>query len=193
MTTFFNKIACGFNVLPLQIALRRQPALFGKYDNRCVGVSPHRDTKDIWVRYNDIEDTIKEIGEVHSEHDANKEHRPVWWKAYYQLPQVRPLIFDLMHLVDGEELGTVILIKIEPGKQIYTHKDGGWSAEYYEKYFIPVQNYPGATFNFPDGQIVPNLGDVFWFNNNIEHNVTNNSSEDMILLIVTIRSDKVKS
>ena len=36
MSKFFNKIACGFNVMPLQIALRRQPGLFGKYTNRAM-------------------------------------------------------------------------------------------------------------------------------------------------------------
>lgn len=192
MSEYFNKIACGLNVMPLQIALRRQPALFGQYNQRCTGDSPHRDTKDIWVRYNDIEDKLDGVDQINAESDFNKEHRPVWWKSYYQLPQVRPIVFDVMSLVEGEELGTVILIKIPSGKQIFPHTDTGWSAGYYEKYFIPIQNYQGATFNFPDGQIVPSIGDVYWFDNSIVHNVTNNSLEDMILLIVTIRSDKVK-
>ena len=192
MSQYFNKIATGFNVMPLQIALRRQPQLFGKYTQRCVGESPHRDTTDIWVRYNDIIDQVNNIEHIDAESIYNKEHRPVWWPVYYQLPQIRPLIFDLMSLVEGEELGTVILIKVPPGKQIYPHVDDGWSANYYEKYFIPIQNAPGGTFNFPDGQIVPNLGEVFWFTNRIVHNVTNNSNEEQILLIVTIRSDRVK-
>jgi hypothetical protein len=192
VSEYFNKIAVDFPVMPLQLALRRLPSLFGKYNNRCEGNSPHRESKDIWVRYNAIENVLKEAGQLNSEHSANKEHRPVWYPSYYQLPQLRPLIFGLMALVEGEELGTVLLVKIPPGKQIYTHTDGAWSAEYYEKYFIPVQTFPGTSFNFPDGSILPQLGEAYWFNNSVPHNAINNSNEDMICLIVTIRSDKVK-
>jgi hypothetical protein len=192
MSEYFNKLAIDFPVMPLQIALRRQPGLFGKYNNRCEGNSPHRESKDIWVRYNAIQNVTEYDGQLNSDHPANKEHRPVWYPAYYQLPQLRPLVFNLMSLVEGEELGTILLIKIPPGKQIYTHTDGGWSAQYYEKYFIPVQCYAGTSFNFPDGSILPQIGEVYWFNNSIPHNVVNNSGEDMVCLIITIRSDKVK-
>lgn len=192
MSEYFNKIAATCDVMPLQIALRRQPGLFGKYNNRCVDDSPHRESKDIWVRYNAIDNVLNVDGQLNSDHPANGPHRPVWYPAYYQLPQIRPVIFNLMSLVEGEELGTVLLIKIPPGKQVYTHTDGGWSASYYEKYFIPVQCYQGTSFNFPDGSILPNIGEAYWFNNSVPHNVINNSNEDMICLIVTIRSDKVK-
>jgi hypothetical protein len=192
MSEYFNKIAVDFPVMPLQIALRRQPGLFGKYNNRCEGNSPHRESKDIWVRYNAIQNVTEYNGQLNSDHPANKEHRPVWYPVYYQLPQIRPLVFNLMSIVEGEELGTILLIKVPSGKQIYNHTDGGWSASYYEKYFIPIQTYPGTSFNFPDGSIIPQIGEVYWFNNSIPHNVINNSTEDMILLIVTIKSDKVK-
>jgi len=192
MSEYFNKIAFDFPVIPLQLSLRRQPGLFGKYNQRCEGQSPHRESKDIWVRYNAIENVLEYEGQLNSDHPANKEHRPTWYPSYYQLPQLRPLIFGLMHLVEGEELGIVLIIKIPPGKQIYTHVDGGWSGSYYEKYFIPIQSYPGTSFNFPDGSIIPQLGEAYWFNNSIPHNVINNSNEDMICLVVTIKSDKVK-
>jgi hypothetical protein len=192
MSNFFNKIACGFNVMPLQIALRRQPGLFGKYNYRCDGNSPHRESTDIWVRYNAIENVTKVKKQLNSEHPANTEHRPIWYPSYYQLPDLRPLIFDLMRLVEGEELGTILLVKIPPKKQIYTHTDSGWSAEYYEKYYIPIQSNLGNAFNFPDGSIYPQIGEIYWFDNSVQHNAINDSNEDMIMLIVTIRSDKVK-
>jgi hypothetical protein len=192
MSEYFNKIAIDFPVMPLQIALRRQPGLFGKYKHRCVGNSPHRESTDIWVRYNAIENVLVKDEQLNSNHPANAEHRPVWYPAYYQLPQLRPLVFNLMSLVEGEELGTILLVKIPSGKQIYTHTDGAWSAEYYEKYFIPIQCYEGTSFNFPDGSIIPQLGEVYWFNNSVPHNAINNSTDDMVCLIVTIRSDKVK-
>jgi hypothetical protein len=192
MSKYFNTIAVNFNVMPLQIALRRQPRLFGKYKERCIGESPHRESDDIWVRYNNYENVIKVDAPLNSEHPANAPHRSVWYPVYYQLPQLRPLIFDLMNLVEGEDLGTVLLVKLEPGKQVYPHSDSGWSAGYYEKYFIPIQTSAKATFNFPDGVIAPELGHVYWFDNSILHSYTNNTPDDVIMLIVTIRSDKVQ-
>jgi hypothetical protein len=192
MSKYFNTIAVNFNVMPLQIALRRQPGLFGKYKERCLGESPHRESDDIWVRYNNYENVIKVDAPLNSEHPANAPHRSVWYPVYYQLPQLRPLIFDLMTLVEGEDLGTVLLVKLEPGKQVYPHSDLGWSAGYYEKYFIPIQTSAKATFNFPDGVIAPELGHVYWFDNSILHSYTNNTPDDVIMLIVTIRSDKVQ-
>lgn len=192
MSKYFNTIAVNFNVMPLQIALRRQPGLFGKYKDRCTNESPHRDSDDIWVRYNDYQNVSKVDVPLNSNHPANGPHRPIWYPVYYQLPQLRPLVFDLMTLVEGEELGTILLVKLEPGQQIYPHTDSGWSASYYEKYFIPIQTSAGASFNFPDGAILPELGHVYWFNNSILHSYTNNTHDDVIMLIVTIRSDKVQ-
>ena len=192
MSKYFNTIAVNFNVMPLQIALRRQPALFGKYKERCLGESPHRESDDIWVRYNSYDSVTNADAPLDSEHPANGPHRSVWYPVYYQLPQIRLLIFDLMSLVEGEELGTVLLVKLEPGQQVYPHTDSGWSANYFEKYFIPIQTSAGAVFNFPDGVISPELGHVYWFNNSILHSYTNNTRDDVIMLIVTVRSDKVQ-
>jgi hypothetical protein len=192
MSKYFNKIACGYNVMPLQIALRRQTGLFGKHNQRCEGNSPHRESTDIWIRYNAIENVTNVDKQLNSDHPANAEHRPVWYPAYYQLPDIRHLLFDLMRLVEGEELGTVLLVKIPPKQRIYDHTDAGWSAEYYEKYYIPIQSFEGNFFNFPDGSIIPFVGEVYWFDNSVTHNAVNDSNEDMVMLIATIRSDKVK-
>jgi hypothetical protein len=195
MSESFAKIATGFNVLPLQVALKRQPKLFGAINLRkttyiqnggCEGKSPHLDMQDIWVRYNDITPYIQRNDYT----GMNDEHDSVWYPAYYTLPQIRPLIFDLMRIVEGERLGGIFITKLPPGGKIEKHIDSAWHAEYYDKYFIPIQNAKGATFNFEDGLIAPDLGDVYWFDNSVPHWVENNSNEDRIAMIVTIKSDR---
>lgn len=198
MSEHFAKIATGFNVIPLQIALKRQPKLFGAIDLRRTNylqknanefeVSPHVGMTDIWIRYNDVTPFIQS-GDYTT---MNDEHDPIWYPSYYALPQIRPLLFDLMRIVEGERLGGIFITKLSPGARIEKHIDSGWHAGYYDKYYIPIQNAKGATFNFEDGYIEPNLGDVWWFNNSVPHWVENNSDEDRISLIVTIRSDRVK-
>lgn len=189
MSESFAKIACGFDVMPLQLALKRQPKLFGKYNLRADGYSsPHAQMSDIWVRYNPIDKYLEsgDFSKFNDEHDAE------WYPAYYALPQIRPIVFALMALVEGERLGAVLITKTPPGGSIAKHIDSSWHADYYDKYYIPIQNAPGATFNFEDGTIYPQLGEAWWFDNSVPHWVENNSNEDRIAMIVCIRSDRVK-
>ena len=184
MQNFF-KIAEGINVLPLQMALIRQPELFGKHKQRAQAYgSPHTEMSDIWVRYNAIENLEKDPSTFNDEHDS------VWYPAYYALPQIRPIVFWLMAHVEGERLGGVLITKIPAGGKIAPHVDRGWHAEYYDKYYIPIQNDEGAVFCFEDGIISPKLGDIYWFRNDNPHWVENNSSRDRIAMIVCIRSHK---
>lgn len=189
MSEAFARIAHGLNVVPLLVALKRQPKLFGKYNLRANGYSsPHAQMTDIWVRYNDINKYIDsgDFSKFNDEHDA------VWYPAYYALPQIRPIIFSVMSLVEGERLGAVLITKTPPSGSISKHIDSSWHADYYDKYYVPIQNAPGATFNFEDGVICPQPGDVWWFDNSVTHWVENNSNEDRISLIICIRSDRVK-
>lgn len=177
------KIAEGFDVLPLQQALKSNPQLFGQHRQRAEAyISPHTAMSDIWVRYNHI-DNYKDLARFNEEHDS------VWYPAYREIPEIKPLVFGLMSLVQGERLGGVLITKVPPGGRIEPHTDHGWHAGYYSKFYIPIQNAEGATFSFPDGVIRPSLGDVYWFDNSFPHWVENNSKEDRIALIVCIRTE----
>lgn len=185
MSLYFSKIASGLNVLPLQLALLRQPELFGEHQERAEGESPHKAMSDIWVRYNALEN----LTDPESSH---KPHDSIWYPAYYSLPQVREIIFTVMRLVDGERLGGVLITKLPAGGKIAPHVDEGWHAGYYDKFYVPILNAPGAVFGFPDGVISPSLGDVFWFRNNVPHWVDNPTDCDRIAMIVCIRTHKYK-
>lgn len=177
------KIADDFDVLPLQESLKRQPELFGQHVQRAqMYLSPHAAMKDIWVRYNDI-------GNYTDLTNFNEEHDPVWYPAYYKIPEIKPILFKLMALVEGERLGGVLITKVPPGGTIAPHTDTGWHAGYYSKFYIPIQNEEGACFGFADGTIKPTLGDVWCFDNSVPHWVVNESQQDRIALIVCIRTE----
>lgn len=185
MSKSFLKIAEGINVIPLQIALISQPELFGKRTFRSDSYSsPHRGMTDIWVRYNAYENLSKDPSRFNDEHDS------VWYPEFYSIPEIRPIINWLMAYVEGERLGGILITKIPAGGVIEPHIDKGWHAEYYDKFYIPIQNDEGANFCFEDGIISPNIGDVYWFNNGVSHWVENNSETDRISLIICIRKHK---
>lgn len=187
MSQNFLKIADGLDVAALRLSLVRQPELFGLRTQRAdVYGSPHTQMTDIWVRYNAPEHLAQGPVAFNGEHDS------VWYPEAAAIPEVRPVVFELMRRVEGERLGGVLITKIPPGGGIAPHVDGGWHAGYYDKYFVPIQNEPGAVFGFEDGEIRATPGEVYWFNNSRPHWVKNDSTRDRIAMIVCIRSHQFK-
>lgn len=183
----FLKVAEGLDVLPLQLALQRQPEIFDAYPERRIGDgSPHAEMTDIWLRYNDR----RPYDEKKSLLGFNDEHDSVWYPASAKLPEARPIIFGLMARVEGERLGAVLITKLPPGGRIAPHIDPGWHAGYYDKYYVAVKNDPGAYFAFDDGRIAANTGDVYWFRNDVPHWVVNESNDDRIAMIVCVKHTK---
>ena len=180
----FARIYDGFDVLPLQTALHEKSHLFGEHKTRQETYA-HTAMSDIWVRYNALNnlDPAKPA-------EFNKEHDSVWYPAYRELPQLKPILFGTMALVEGERLGGVLITKVPPGGSIKPHTDGGWHAGYYSKFYIPIQNDEGATFEWGDGIIAPKLGEVYEFRNDVPHWVENRSKRDRIAMIVCIKTEQ---
>jgi len=140
------------------------------------------------------------------------EHDSIWYPIINKLPEIKRIAFEIMHHVNGERLGGILISKLAPGINIPNHRDWGWHAEYYNKYFVPIKNANGATFDFnssidnapdfaPKGWqhgncaefettiINPKPGEIYEFCNQLTHGVTNNSLEDRIAMIICIKTD----
>jgi len=177
-------IAKEIDVEPLRAALAAKPHLFGQHNARATAYgSPHSQMTDIWVRFNHI----SKLGP-----GFNDEHDSVWYPAYYELPELNDILFRLMGFVQGERLGGVLITKLPPDGSIDAHIDQGWHAEYYEKFYIAIQNGQGSVFSFPSGEIHAKPGDCYWFDNSVPHSVTNGADTERIALIVCIKSDTYK-
>lgn len=150
--------------------------------------SPHSEMTDIWVRYNDISG-LKDTADLKYLSD---EHDSVWYSVIEKIPTVKKIVFDLMYKVEGERIGGVLITKLPPGGHIARHTDAGWHAQYYDKFFVPIQIQEGAIFGFDDGDIHAKEGEAWWFDNSNPHWVTNNSNCDRIAMIVCIRTEKYK-
>lgn len=181
----FHLVAQGVDVTPLNLAIHQQPHLWNQHRERLTAPgTPHSEVSDIWVRYNDVK-PFEALGDYSK---FNDEHDSVWYPAFYALPPIRRLVFDLMARVDGERLGGVLITKIPPGGKIAPHSDHGWHVDYYDKYYLSLESEPGANFYCGKEMICPKVGDCWWFNNKEEHWVDNTSGADRMTLIVCIRS-----
>jgi len=173
----FEKIPLVVNVEDLKTYLESHPESFDDYPDRLSG--PHAEVSDIWVRYNNAKNRGPGF---------NDPHFPVWYPISAKLPDVFKIAFELMGFVNGEHLGGILITKLPPGGRVGVHTDSGWHAEFYDKFYIPVKNKPGSKFCFPDGDIDPQEGEVYQFDNSIPHSVENNTDEDRIAMIICIRT-----
>lgn len=188
----FLKIAENVDTVPMLLALRRNPQLWGQNPERQYAPgTPHAGMTDIWLRYNDrrpFDAGERPFSEI------NDPHESVWYPASDFLPQARPIVFGLMARVEGERLGGILITKLPPGGKIAPHTDGGWHAGNYDKYYVALQNEPGSEFYWGEagegGTIRAKTGDVYWFRNDIIHGVRNDSADDRIAMIVCIQGGK---
>lgn len=139
-------------------------------------------TSDIWVRYRDPR-------ELQSPADFAVPHFAVFYEAWRLLPALHPIVYRLMADVQAVHLGGILITKIPPGGWIKPHHDrGGWHAEFYErKVYVPLRTNPFVVNLCEDERVVMGLGEAWYFNNLVTHEVKNDGDTDRITLIVCMR------
>lgn len=184
----FVKIAQGVDVMPLLLALHRQPELWHEDTYiRNYPQGPFGEVDSIMLRFPEkaLVDSVAAQQAFLAEHD---QHESIDYPAYAALPEARPLIMNLMTYVGGTRLGRCLINRIVPGGRITPHADSADHAEYYDRHHIVIQAAPGVDFRCGEEHAMMQTGEIWWFENAIEHEVVNNSGQDRIHLIVDIRS-----
>ena len=173
----------GVDVSGLNAEIAAQPDIWNRYAPRREGYGgPHSKLSDIWVRYNDWSNFNGDRQQF------NDVHESVWYPEADLIPSVTPIVFGIMSAVDGERLGGVLITKIPVGEQCLPHSDHGWHASYYDKYAVQLAANDKQAFHFEGESLVTKPGDVFSFDNEYTHWVTNDSDEDRMTLIICIRN-----
>lgn len=182
----FLRIATGIDTTPLALQLQLRPDLWNQHNERkTYEGSSHTATSDIWVRYNDPAKLAEGYEAFTGEHDA------VWYPAYDALPALRPLIFGLMARCEAVRLGGVLITRIPPGGRVLPHTDTGWHPEYYNvKLYVPVITNPRVVNRVGDERVVMAPGEAWYFDNTVEHEVTNDGEEERVTLIICLRCDR---
>lgn len=186
----FLKIAQNIDVMPLLLAITRQPELW-KEDTylRDYPQGPFAQIETIMLRF--------PVKSVHETEEALKQHlvhydqhENIDYPAYHKLHEARPIVMNLMAYVKGERLGRVMINKIAPGGRIFPHADSPVHAEYWTRFHVCLQSSPGYIFHCGDEQVFMRAGEIYYFNNKLEHEVVNNGSDDRISMVVDIRTSR---
>lgn len=171
-------ISQGAHVAPFLWALQEHPELWNQHTTRTESPdSPHHGLDDIWVRYGD-----PERAKDGQPHDA-------FWYPGADVLGLKPFCHDLMRMVDGVELGGILITRIPAGKECRPHTDPGWHALRYEKFGVQITSAPGQKFCFEGEELETRPGDVFWFNNQHLHWVTNPTPYERVTMIACIRKE----
>ena len=187
----FLKIADGLNVTPLLNALYRKPQLWKTDDFlRKFPQGPFGETDTVYLRFQDHVkvDTDEELALYQQNKLAGHDlHECPWRPEINELPEARSHIMALMQSLGATRLGRCMINRIVPGGRIFPHADSKWHAEYWDRYHLVIQSEPGNVFRCGDEQVWMRPGELYWFQNALEHEVTNNSAEDRIHLVMDLR------
>lgn len=182
---YFYKVASGVEVRPLMLALMAREHLWNQQTFRTTFPNtPHAAVDDIWLRFSDpakCDTTTHVIGD----------DRPIWFQGAIDLPQVQPIVLDLMKLVGAYELGRLLITRLRPGGRILRHadRDGSYvQTADRARYHVVLNGAPGSLYNVADETVQMLTGEVWWFNAHEEHEVVNNSADDRIHLLVDVRT-----
>jgi Aspartyl/Asparaginyl beta-hydroxylase len=185
----FLRLATNLDVLPLLLALRQQPGLWGRSFRTTFPESPHREMLDCVLRCQVPE--------------KSDDPRECYWQPQWAcLPQARPLVYALMSRVDGERLGRVLLTWGVPGSQIYPHRDigpkesGHYDTEsYWNRYHVclqaPAQSYFTCGEKGDEETVIMESGSCWWFNSALMHSCRNEGQDDRLHLIVDIHGSQM--
>ena len=183
----FQLISQGIDIIPLLAAIKRRPELW-KEDTylRDYPQGPFGDTETIMLRFpiKSVYETEKEVHDHLSKYDP---HESIDYPAYSLLPEARPIIMGLMGYVGGIRLGRVMINKLKPGGKVFPHCDTPAHAEYYSRFHIVLESEPGNVFRCEDENLHMRPGEIWWFNNKLEHSVINNSASDRINIVVDLK------
>lgn len=185
----FLRIASNIDTIPLLLAVRQLPQIWGRSFRTSFPNSPHREVLDAILRVQVPE--------------KSADHRECFFTPLWAcLPHARPLVFGLMARVDGERLGRILLTWMLPGTTIHPHRDigpkesGHYDSEsYWQRYHLPLEANPQCDFvcgeEGEEEHCVMEPGSCYWFNSALMHRCTNQGQTDRIHLIVDIKSSQM--
>ena len=177
---YFQCIAQGVDTMPMLLALQMRPALWNQHTFRTTRPgSAMTEVDDILLRYT----ALDHLG------DNDNDTDPVAYPAWQELPQVRPIVFDLMRRMEAVSLGRVIISRLPPGGRIAAHADVGNA--YVEqpdvmRLHVAIQGLPGSLYHTGDETVTMLSGSVWWFQHREVHHIENNSADDRVHLMIDL-------
>lgn len=182
----FQQIANWIDPEPLLEALRQHPELWDMdtWRQEHQG-SPHSQTKSIHLR-GPAEHTVEGVFDGLDS---------VWNEIPTEaLPEANDAVAHILTAVDDvNDLGRIMITKVQPGGAISEHIDEGRYADKFDRFHLCLQADEGSIFTCGGDTRQMRPGELWWFNRKLPHSVENRGAVDRIHLVVGIDSPSFKA
>lgn len=101
----------------------------------------------------------------------------------------KELSINVMGLVQGVQLGRVIINRMECGTRRPSPEIEKDYFDFYNRYHLILQGLPGCMLSCGDETVNTQTGELWWFEYAAQHSIINNSKDDLIYMSVDIRID----
>ena len=133
--------------------------------------SAHRDTQSIFLRGpTTLEDVFNNLEVVD-------------YATLNELTATFDLVVRVLRMVQAEEVGRLMLVKLLAGGRITPHVDEGSYAEHFARFHLVLTSSRECRFYAGNEGVIMAPGELWWFNHRVEHQVLN-FGPDRIHLIV---------
>jgi quercetin dioxygenase-like cupin family protein len=182
-----------FDPAPMLNKLSKLPNTYWKEDTylRDYPQGPFGDTETIILRFPPIsvKETEKELADHFSKVD---EHENIWHDASKDFPEAKELIYKLAYETGATRIGRCLINKLNPNGKIYRHADTPSHANYWCRFHIVLAGLPGVKFRCGDEEVEMQTGEIWFFRNELEHEVHNESEYPRVHLIVDLKIEEMK-
>jgi len=193
----FKIINENLDVSRLALAVAMAPSLWEADDFlRKYPQGPFGDTDTIMLRFPEIATGLTdEQIELYKQNmlPGYDQHESVFRPAWDQLPQAHGFVFDLAQFTRATRIGRVMINRIKPGGRIFRHADTPEHVRYWKRFHLVLQGQPGAVIycgeendGSKDEALQMLTGRLFWFRNELEHEVRNESAIDRISMVIDL-------
>ena len=136
--------------------------------------SAHKEVEDIVLRYPILEEP----------EDAFDAISCIPYDPWYDLPEIRKIVFDTMRAFEGVQLGKVVVTNLPAGGKIRPHIDEGVANEVYTR--LQLNLFGECEFTVGEETVTMKGGELWVFDNQLEHSVVNNTDKERVALIIDI-------
>jgi GNAT superfamily N-acetyltransferase len=171
----FVRLERDMDVAPTLAAIEAKRWLWDQITDRQEHpASPHHDTRAIWLRGPGRLDVDSVFNDLHAED----------YPAAHELaPAITSLLGPALDSLRITELGRVMIVSLKPGGSIDPHADEGRYAEHYSRFHLVLTSDEGNEFTCGEESVHMQAGEVWWFNHQLEHAVSNRSKRERIHVI----------
>lgn len=176
----FKLLSEGINVDACLAELEAMPEVWDEFTLRQdIGGSPHKDTKCIPLR------VPKELSHA-AIFDDVEAHNSFFCR---DMPMAVSLMHRAASIGPKITIGRVMLVELEPQGHVTAHVDEGIYAASYDRLHLVLTSDEGNRFRCGEEEVWMKPGELWAFNNKVEHEVFNDSASPRIHMIIDVREE----